>query len=142
MKVHIICLNTWYLPTVPGQYSDIDSEILKYDHSLWIPVSFFLLTHGFSFTIHAAYQYDAYFQLLRCCCMIKGTNIPSGTHQYKIGWSSRLSRAPRERIGHDFVARFVRTSNFAVEFSRTDNNVIVAIFHLWFTINNQRHTFK
>jgi len=49
-----------------------------------------------------------------------------------------LSRAPRERIGRDFVARFVRTSNFAVELFRADDSVIVVVFRLWFTISQWR----
>lgn len=83
--------NTWYLPTVSTPYSDIDSssETLKYDHSLWTLISFFPPTHGFPSTIYAACLHNAHFQLLRCSRAIKGTNLPSATHRYKIGWNPR-----------------------------------------------------
>lgn len=109
MKVHIIRPNIWYVSTIFAPYSDIDSstsETVKYDHPLWTLVSFFPPTHGFSSTIYAASLHDAYFQLLRCCRAIKGTDLSSATHWYKIGWDPRFlvhcARAHRSRFCRAF----------------------------------------
>lgn len=128
MKIHIIRPNIWYVSTIFVPYSDIDSstsETVKYDHPLWTLVSFFPPMHGFSSTIYVASLHDAYFQLLRCCRAIKGTDLSSATHWYKIGWDPRFlmhcARAHRSR----FCRAFRSYSNFAVEFFRADDSVIV-----------------